>query len=72
MLLSAVRAIDHDATDAPRGQQSLVHREVAQIGEQASALVVVEWFVNTIVGGVQCFQRQSRILRISGEGIGGE
>jgi len=72
VLLSAVGAVHDDAAYSAGSQQSLVDGQITQVSEQASSLVVIQRFVNAVVGTVQSFQRQSRILRITGEGVGGK
>ncbi len=72
VLLSAVRAVHHNPPYSARRQQSLVDGKIAQVGEQPGALLVVEGFLDAIVGIVQRLQRQSRIFGVTSERIRGK
>jgi hypothetical protein len=72
VLLSTIRAVHDNAAYSAGSQQSLVDGQIAQVSEQAGSLLIVERFVDAVVGTVQSFQRQSRILRIASEGVGGK
>ena len=72
VLLSTVRAVDHDPAQSAWRQQGLVDGQIAQVGKQPGALLVIERLLDGIRGIIEGFQRQSRILRVTGEWVGGK
>ncbi|OLS97656.1 hypothetical protein BJF90_42425 [Pseudonocardia sp. CNS-004] len=66
VLLAAVAAVDDDATHAPRLQESLVDREVGEVGHHFVALGVAQ---RVLLDRLRAVERQRGVVRISGERV---
>jgi hypothetical protein len=65
MLGVAVVAAHHQTADAFAGQQSLIDREVGEVGFHGDALLGIQRLT-----GLECVQSRRRIARVIGERIG--
>jgi hypothetical protein len=72
VLLGAVGTIHHDSAYSARRQQCLIDRQIAQVGEQPSPLLVIKRLLDGILGVVQGIQGQRRVLRVTSERVGGK
>lgn len=72
VLLGAIGAVHDDSAYSARSQQCLVYGQIAQIREQTGPLVVVQLLLYAIVAVLQGSQRQSRVIRVASERVGGK
>jgi hypothetical protein len=64
MVLLAFVAADHQAANALVGQQSLIDREIGQVGLDSDALLRVQW-----LAGLDRVERSGRITWVVGERV---